>query len=371
MSSSTSGPIEYVGKADRKAGRNADRKAAKKTPGGGSRLGCLWSLLAVLGFFGAVIAYVRLGGYVRATLLGLACDLSACSVAGMTVAGWLIIATPAAMLLLTAVLWPRLAKRGRVALGIASAVVVLIAFTFLPGRERDLSDLVKGPGSEAAGDGIMWAFGGAGAALLFLLVLVYVGKAVPAVDRHYNTVATFGAVALMIAALPVAISKSDPTWVRAADVFPDELSMNGDRLVRTAVAEQRGCDGVLPDDKLLNLRNCYLTVRAVYTTDDSDAVATFRAVLYADDETADEVRDGLPRGLAPVGVTGGAITVMSTTREWVLIGTAGHADGHPIAEDERPWVLWPLRQVSYHFIGVQGGLLAEPDPAGEIHPRTR
>ncbi|GAB4046618.1 hypothetical protein [Catellatospora paridis] len=359
-----SGPIEYVGKAD--------RRAAKRVAGSGasSRFGCLWSLLAVLGFFGAVIAYIRLGGYVRSAVLGLACDLSACSTAGMTAAGWLIVTTPAAMLLLVAALWNRLAKRGRVALGTATAVVGLVALTFLPGRKRDLSGLVKGPGSEAVDAGILWALGGAGAVLLFLLVLVFVGRAVPAVDRRYNTVALVGAVVLMTAALPLAVNRSEPTWVRATDVFPAELTMNDDRLVRVTAAEQRGCDGVLPDDNLLNLRNCYLTVRATYTTDDSDAVATLRAVLYADDETADEVRDGLPRGLTPVGVTGDTITVLSTTYSWVLVGAAGHADGRPIDAAERPWVLWPLRQVSYRFIGVQGGLFIDPDPSDEIRPRT-
>ncbi|WP_155374310.1 hypothetical protein [Catellatospora vulcania] len=361
---SGSGPIEYVGKADRRA---ASQAAGSRRS---SRSGCLWTLLVVIGFFGAVIAYIRLGGHVRAALLGFACDLSACSAAGMTVAGWLIVTTPAAMLLLVAALWNRLAKRGRVALGTATAVVGLVAFTFFPGHKRDLSDLVKGPGSEAVDGGILWALGGAGAVLLFLLVLVFVGRAVPAVDRHYNTVALVGAVVLMAAVLPPATSRSEPTWVRAADVFPAELTMNGDHLVRVAATEQRGCDGVLPDDKLLNLRNCYLTVRATFTTDDSDAVATLRAVLYADDETADEVRDGLPRGITPVGVTGDSITVLSTTYSWVLVGAAGHADGRTIAADERPWVVWPLRQVSYHFIGVQGGLLIAPDPSDEIRPRT-
>ncbi|GAA1404246.1 hypothetical protein [Catellatospora coxensis] len=364
-----SGPVEHVGrKARRRAAAIEAVEASRK--GSGPRFAGLRSLLVVLGVAAAFVTYIALGGHVRSTVLGFACYLSGCSAAGMTTTGWLIVAAPAAVMLVTALFWRKLGRAGRIALGSTAAVVYLVVITFVPGRRRDLSDLIKGPGSDAVADGIMWALGGAGVALLFMLVLVFVAKAVPAVERRYDTVALAGAVALMVAALPVAITKSDPTWVRAAEVFPTELTMNGDRLVRASVGETTGCDGVLPDDALLNKRLCYLTVRASYTTDDSDAVATLRAVLYADDEAADEVRAGLPRGTTPVGVTGEVRTVLSTTYSWVLVGTAGHADGRSVAVDERPWVLWPLRQVSYHFIGVQGGLFIDPDPDDEIRPRT-
>ncbi|MEU7826896.1 hypothetical protein [Catellatospora sp. NPDC049133] len=364
-----SSPVEHVG---RKARRRAAAIEAVRSSGNGSgsRFGWLWSLLAVLGIAAAFVTYLALGGYVRSTVLGFACYLSGCSAAGMTTAGWLIVAAPAAVMLVTALFWRGLGRAGRIGLGSTAAVVYLVVITFIPGRRRDLSDLIKGPGSDAVADGLLWTLGGVGAALLFMLVLVFVAKAVPAVERRYNTVALAGAVVLVVAALPVAIAKSDPTWVRAGDVFPAELAMNGDRLVRASVGETSGCDGVLPDDALLNERLCYLTVHASYTTDDSDAIATLRAVLYADDEAADEVRAGLPRGMTPAGVTGEVRTVLSTTYSWVLVGTAGHADGRPIAVDERPWVLWPLRQVSYHFIGVQGGLFIDPDPDDEIRPRT-
>lgn len=363
------GPVERVGrKARRRAAAIEAVQASGK--GSGSRFGWLRSLLVVLGIAALFVTYIALGGYVRSAVLGFACYVSGCSAAGMTTTGWLVVAAPAAVLLAAGVCWRRLSRSGRIGLGSTAAVVYLIVVTFVPGRGRDLSDLLKGPGSDAVADGLLWGLGGAGAALLFVLGLVFVGRAVPAVERRFNTIALTGAVLLVVAALPVAIAKSDPTWVRATEVFPAELTMNGDRLVRASVGETPGCDGVLPDDALLNKRLCYLTVHAAYTTDDSDAVATLRAVLYADDEAADEVRAGLPRGLTPVGVTGEAITVLSTTYSWVLVGTAGHADGRPIAADERPWVLWPLRQASYHFIGVQGGLLIDPDPDDEIRPRT-
>ncbi|WP_144122177.1 hypothetical protein [Catellatospora sichuanensis] len=371
--SSDSGPVQHVGKASRRRPMIAGKAAGPAPSGGktaGSRSGRLWSLLAVLGLVALFVTYLVLGGYVRGAVLAVACQVSACSAAGMTTAGWLVIAAPAAAMVSVSLFWTRLGKPGRIALGVATGVIDLVALSFIPGRGRDMSDLLKGPGSDAFADGILWGLGGAGAILLFLLIMVFVAKAVPVVERRYNTIALYAAMALMISALPVAIAKSDPTWVRATEIFPAELTMNGDRLVRTAADEIRGCDGVLPDDALLNRRNCYLTVRATFTTDDSDAVATFRAVLYADAETADEVRAGLPRGLTPVGVTGSAITVLSTTYTWVLVGAGGHADGRTIAADERPWVLWPLRQVSYHFIGVQGGLLIDPDPDDEIRPRT-
>lgn len=363
------GPVEHVGRKARRRAAAIEAVEASRQ-GSGSRLAWLRSLLVVVGIAAAFVTYIALGGYVRSTVLGFACYVSGCSAAGMTTTGWLIVAAPAAVMLVTALFWRKLSKAGRIGLGSTAAVVYLVVITFIPGRRRDLSDLIKGPGSDAVADGILWGLGGAGAALLFMLLLVFVAKAVPAIERRYNTVALAGAVVLVVAALPVAIAKSDPTWVRATDSFPAELTMNGDRLTRTSVGEIRGCDGVLPDDALLNRKLCYLTVYASYTTDDSDAVATLRAVLYADDEAADEVRDGLPGGTTPVGVTGEVRTVLSTTYSWVLVGTAGHADGQTIAVDERPWVLWPLRQVSYHFIGVQGGLLIDPDPEDEIRPRT-
>ena len=39
--------------------------------------------------------------------------------------------------------------------------------------------------------------------------------------------------------------------------------------------------------------------------------------------------------------------------------TVTHGDGRAIAQEERTWLLWPLRQVSYQFIGTQVGLLIE------------
>ncbi|MDW5329655.1 hypothetical protein [Plantactinospora sp. KLBMP9567] len=377
--SSDNGPIEYVGKTDRRAKKTAPTAAspepsADTAPAAGkaqpARFGWLWSVGLLVGIAGQIVAYVAFHEDVRAAALSFACDVSACSAAGMTTAGWLVIAAPAAILVGTSQFMSKLAKPGRVALGASALLVGMVSTTFIPGRGQDLLDLLDGPGSNVVADGILWGFGTAGAVLVFRIALFFVACKIPAVERRHNMVALVGAVVLIVGALPVAIAKSDPTWVRAAEIFPPVLTMNGDTLTRVAADDQRGCDGVLPDDALLNRRNCYLTVRAEFTTDDSDAVVTFRAVLYSDEETADEVRAGLPDRLTPVGVTGSTITVLSTTYSWVLVGAAKHTDGHGIATDERPWVLWPLRQVNYHFIGVQAGIFIDPDPTDEIRPRT-
>ncbi|MEV4413020.1 hypothetical protein [Catellatospora sp. NPDC049609] len=398
MSSSPDpGPIEYTRKADRRAAKLAAQAAARaaaqtrleraatpdqdgtdpaapvagrngrKPAAKGSALG---GVLAVLGIIGLFVAYFLFAPTGRRILLGFACDVTACSAAGMTTTGWLIVAAPAASMLLIGVLWRRADRIGRGAMVAFAVLSWLVAMLVVPGRGRDLADILKGPGSEQVGDGILWGLGGAGAALAFLFLLVFVGKAIPVVDRHYNTVAVIGIAALMVAALPLAIRAADPTYTRAADVFPAVLRMNGDTLTRTALSDRRGCDGVLPDDALLNRDGCFVTVHAAYTTDDSDAVAVLRAVLYRDDESADDARARLSSGMDPVGANGDVVTVFSTTGPWVLVGAAGHADGRTVTADERNWVLWPLRQVSYHFIGTQVGLLIDPDPTDEIRPRT-
>lgn len=380
------GPIEYARKADRRAAARAAAAAtasknapAKNAPANGpaqqrpkrsKRADAWFGVLAIVGLIGLFAAYGLLGQAVRDALLGFVCEATRCSAAGMTTYGWLIVAAPAAAMLAIGVLWQRTGRTGRRVLIGFAVLAWLHAMLVVPGRGRDLSDLLTGPGSSQVGGGILWALGGAGAALAFLLLLVLAGRVVKPIDRHYNTVAVVGIAALVAAALPLAIRDAEPTYTRAAEVFPAVLKMNGDTLTRTELGDERGCDGVLPDDALLNRHGCIVTVRASYTTDDSDAVAVFRAVLYRDDETADAARAGLRAELAPAGAPAGAATVFSTSGPWVLLGGAGHADGRAITSAERSWVLWPLRQVSYHFIGTQVGLLIDPDPTDAIRPRT-
>ncbi|BCJ72312.1 hypothetical protein CS0771_18560 [Catellatospora sp. IY07-71] len=400
------GPIEFVSKADRRAAKAAAKAAAQAaksggstasgvagaggTPGSGpaapggrpgsgpasragkpaSRWAPLFGGLSVIGVIGAFVAWFLIAPTLRRLLIGFACDVTACSAAGMTTAGWLVVAAPASAMLLIGVSWQRAGRTARrVMIGFA-VLTWLVAMLVIPGRGKDLSDILTGPGSAQLGEGILWALGGAGAALAFLFLLVFVGRAVPAVDRRYNTVAVAGIAAMIVGALPLAIDAAEPTYARAAEVFPAVLKMNGDTLTRTELGDERGCDGVLPDDTLLDRHGCIVTVRASYMTDDSDAIAVFRAVLYRDDETADEARAGLPAGLAPVGAPGGAVAIFSTTGPWVLVSAGAHDNGREVTAADRPWVLWPLRQVSYHFIGTQVGLLIDPDPTDAIRPRN-
>ncbi|GHJ50057.1 hypothetical protein Cs7R123_73990 [Catellatospora sp. TT07R-123] len=351
-SGKSSSPVEHVG------GRAPER------------FGWLWGLAGFAGVAGVIAAYVLFGASARAALLGFACDVTACSTVGMTAAGWLVVSLAAVALPAVGLCWARSGPIARRALAAAAVAAVALPLLFLPGRRRSMSDMISGPGADQFGSGFMWALGGIGAVIAALLVLAAVSGKARAVNRNFNAIAGVLGAALMVAALPVAVANTYPTYVRADEIFPAVLTMNGDTLTRTSASDQRGCDGVLPDDALLNRENCYLTVRAAFTTDDSDAVVTFRAVLYRDDETADAVRAGLPSGMDLAETTGDASTTFSTNGPWVLLGSAAHADGHEVGTGERNWVLWPLRQVSYHFIGAQAGIFIDPDPKDEIHPRT-
>ncbi|MEV0272725.1 hypothetical protein AB0H43_28430 [Hamadaea sp. NPDC050747] len=347
------GPIDYVGEKKPKA---------PKKP---SRFAWLGGLGMLVGLFAAFIGYALLGGVVRPMILAYACDATACATEGMVIAGWLVVALPAVLIGTTVAVSKLVGQTTRRILFTLCAVTTLVALMFIPGRRKSLSDILEGPGADQFGDGLLWAAGAVGAALAVVFLLVLVGRKAPAVERHFTVIAGVLAAALLIAAVPVAISKTYPSSVKAEEIFPAVLEMNDDVLTRTAAGDQRGCDGVLAEDSPLNREHCILTVHAAYRTDDSDAVASLWAVLYADDETADIVRDTLAK---PTSET--AITVLSTSHSWVLVGISAHADGATIASADRPWVMWPLRQVAYRFIGYQAGLLIDPDPGDEIHPRT-
>ncbi|MFD1323888.1 hypothetical protein [Micromonospora sonneratiae] len=370
-SAKNDGPIEYVGEASRRRRQRGkpDGSADGHRPTGSRRSG-LWGIAVILGVLAGIVGLAFFGPTGRVVLIGFACEVTACSAAGMTVAGWLLIALPAASVAMVGLFWSRLGRAARVAVMLLVVPTVAAAYMFSPGRRTPFDDLLIGPGGGQFGDGIIWAVGALGVALAMWLIAAVVSSRVPVVNRRFRAIVAGITVVAVVLALPVAISRADPTYVRATEIFPTTITMNGDTLTRTMARDQRGCDRVLPDDDLLNRRNCFLTMHVGFTTDDSDAVVTFRAVLYRDDATADQVRDIVPDRTVPVGVTGDSITVMSTTREWLLIGTVAHADGRPISQPERGWVMWPLRQVSYYFIGSQVGLMVEPDPKDGIAPRT-
>lgn len=325
----------------------------------------------VIGTGAVVVSFTASAPSLREILIGFACDITACSAAGMTASGWFIVVLPAIVIAVVAKLWSRLGRVIRFAVMLlAVAPAAGLALSFLPGKYQSIYDLVGGPGSEQLAVGLVWSAGAFGVALVLSLTTAALSTRVSAIARRIRPIVTVTSIAVVLAALPTAISQARPTYVRAGEIFPGTIRMNGDTLTRTMAHDQRGCDGVLPDDGLLDRADCQLTVHVEFTTDDSDAVVTLRAVLYRDDETADRVRDGLPDRLTLVGAPVDSITMVSTTREWVLIGTAAHADGRPVIEADRGWLLWPLRQVSYHFIGVQVGLLVEPAPKDGIAPRA-
>ncbi|MCP2322985.1 hypothetical protein HDA40_001492 [Hamadaea flava] len=365
------GPIEYVGQQPPKkpkypkTPKNSKTPQTPRSPKKPSRFAVLGGIAGILGFMAALAAYAMLGRVVPSTIAAYACDATACSTEGMVVAGWLVIALPAVLIGATAATAKHVDRTTRRILITLSVLAGLVALMFIPGRHRDMSDVVQGPGADQFIDGMGWALGALGASVAVALLLAMIGRKAPAVERHYSVVLGVAAAVLLLAAAPVAIAKTGPGSMSAEDVFPAVLEMNDDILTRTAVGDQRGCTGVLADESLLNRENCVLTLHAAYRTDDSDAVASLWAVLYLDDDTADSVRDGLPKVTSDT-----ALTVFSTSRSWVLVGISEHADGATITSTDRPWVMWPLRQVAYRFIGYQGGLLIDPDPGDDIHPRT-
>lgn len=358
-------PIEYVGQAKPSRGRPAPGPGPTKSQKSG-----WWPLLYVTVMLGVVGARFFLGEQLRSALTGVACDVTACSAPGMVTAGWLIVVLPIVVVTVTVLLWPRLGPISRVALAIAAGSTAGTAILFLPTRRQTLSDLVSGPAGGQLADGILWAVGAAGVAVAAMVIMALSSNWLPAIKVKFSQIAAGLAAILLITALPLAISKAYPTLVTATEIFPAVLTMNGDTLTRTAAADQRGCDGVLTDDALLNDRHCLLTVLVGFTTDDSDATVTFRAVLYFDEDTADAVQAALPDRVTPVGAGDAQITTVSSFNEWLLIATATHADNRPIEKDERSWVLWPVRQVAYYFIGAHGGLFIDPDPKDGIAPRT-
>jgi hypothetical protein len=358
-------PIEYVGQAKPSRERPAPGPGPTKSQKSG-----WWPLLYITVILGVVGARFFLGGQLRSTLTGFACDVTACSAPGMVTAGWLIVVLPITVVPVTALLWARVGLISRVALAIATGISVGVATLFIPTKRQSLSDLMSGPAGGQLADGITWAGGAVGVTVASMIIMALLSNWIPAVKARFSPIATALAAVLMVTALPLAISNAYPTLVTATEIFPAILTMNGDTLTRTAAADQRGCDGVLTDDALLNDRHCLLTVRVGFTTDDSDATVTFRAVLYFDEDTADAVQAALPDRVTPVGAGDAQITTVSSFNEWLLIATATHADNRPIEKDERSWVLWPVRQVAYYFIGAHGGLFIDPDPKDGIAPRT-
>jgi hypothetical protein len=324
----------------------------------------------VFAVFVGIIAWVRYADYGRYLVNGAACQLTGCSKTGMVAAGWIVVVTPAVLLTFAVRMWRAANLIGQIGVALACTVTAGTAALFIP-KDDTYGPFIDGPGADQLATGLSWALAGA------LLAGAAVGAAAwhssrlrrLKAPRHHGVAYAVAAVVLL-ASLPIAIGRARETNLSARQVFPEStLAMNNDLLRRESVADQQGCDGVLPDNALLNKHECLLTMKAVFSTDDSDAVAHFWAVLYRNEATATAVLNKLPKDVTPVGVTGKAVTVTSMSRSWVLIGAAAHADGRPIDSADRRWVGWPLQQVTYRFIGVQGGRLMDPSPTVELGPR--
>jgi hypothetical protein len=335
---------------------------AAPTSHGGLLTGLI--VAAVAGFF---VTQGLFGDEVRAWLQESACAATGCTGPGMAAAGWLLVALPFGYGATVVAYWPRLSGPTRIAALLMGAPLVAAGLLFAPTRRVDLDDLVGGPGEYATATGLTWAGWGVG-----LAVAAFVVVGVFATNRKASLPAAWAplvAVGACVSMLGVALARVDPVPVTADLAFPERsFTVAGDTLTRTSTGQQRGCAGVLPEDRLLD--GCVRTVRGSWTTDDSDAVVRVAAVLFPSESAARERRGSVRSGTAQAGLDGDTVDVVSRSGSWLIFVSAGHADGRTIARAERGYVLWASSQVVYRFIGHQAGLLVAPTPKNGIGPRT-
>ncbi|MDG4815046.1 hypothetical protein O7628_05940 [Micromonospora sp. WMMD956] len=370
------------------AGPRADagppaRRGAAPTAARPAPTGALIGVLLVLGLVAFPIVSVVIGPASRERIEGYACAVTGCTGPGMATAGWLLITVPFLSVVTAVAFWSRLPGRARTAVAVVAAPLVLGAYLFIPSRRRDLDDLLDGPARYATATGITWAWAGLALALLGLLVvavLADIRKTTPAESKKTMPTgrgkaalppvwAPLVAAGACLAMLGVALGRADPVPVTAELAFPERtFTVAGDTLTRTSADDQRGCAGVLDDDE--RLAGCVRTVRGSWTTDDSDAVVRLAAVLFPTEDAARERRGPLRSGTAQAGLDGDTADVVSTSKNWVLFVSVGHADGRAIDRADRGHLMWAASQVVYRFIGHQVGLLVAPTPKDGIGPRT-
>ncbi|WP_128763651.1 hypothetical protein [Micromonospora sp. MW-13] len=360
--------VDLVAQARAEAGRrHADEATHPAAPARRSeRSGLLFGLI-VLGIVGFFVVQGVFGDEGRAWLQENACAVTGCTGPGMATAGWLLIALPLLYVVTVGACWSRLPGRARPVVILVGAPLVMSGLLFVPGRRIDLDELVDGPGQYATATGITWAGAGVGLFVLALLVVPVLAKnRKVSLPTAWTPLVAAGA---CLAMLGVALARVDPVPVTADLAFPERtFTVEGDTLTRTSAADQRGCAGVLEDDRPLD--GCLRTVRGSWTTDDSDAVVRLAAVLFPSRSAARERRGSLPDGTGQAGITGEAIDVVSVSGNWVLFTGVGHADGRAVAGTDRGYLLWAATQVGYRFIGHQVGLLVSPTPKDGIGPRT-
>jgi hypothetical protein len=286
----------------------------------------------------------------------------------MAAAGWLVIAAPVGWLAGGALFLGRWGRAARWAYGIGGGLLVLVAGAFIPGRGEELDDLLDGYGELAFATGLRWAG-------LSVVALIAVAVAAGALSSRLpgavlRTGAAVVAALASLTMLGVAMSRGVMPPMTAAAMFDEpRFEVAGDTITRVSTADRDGCAGVVANERLLD--GCLRTARAVFTTDDSDAVVHLAAVLFPSVEAARAVRDALPEGTAQMGFAGDTRTTRTVTQGWLLLTTVQHADRRDIAGDtDAGQMLWASKQVAYRFIGMQVGLLVAPEPEPPIAPRT-
>jgi hypothetical protein len=335
---------------------------------GGAAAGILVAALFVLGPILLGVGNAFFGHQVRDVVVAAACRFTGCGAAGMAFAGWLVLSAPLWWLAGGALFVGRWGRRARWAYGIGGALLVLVAWPFLPGRGEKLDDLLDGYGELAFATGLRWAGLSIVALIAVALAAGTLGARLPGGVRRVG-----GAVVAVLASLVmlgVAMSRGVMPPMTAAAMFEEpRWSVAGDTLTRVSTADRDGCAGVVANDRLLD--GCLRTATASFTTDDSDAVVHLAAVLFPSVDAARAVRDGLPEGTAQMGFTGDTRTTRTVTQGWLLLTTVQHADRRDIAGDtDAGHMLWASKQVAYRFIGMQVGLLVAPEPKPPIAPRT-
>ncbi|WP_020524890.1 hypothetical protein [Catelliglobosispora koreensis] len=326
-----------------------------------SRFAPLFGLLAIAAVIAVIFGVAFVGRYVRTAVIEFACQATACTATGMTTAGWLIVALPIATIAAGVLAFKRMSKLVKAAYFVLSVPIVVTSWTFVPGRGSSFSKLFKGPGSYQMSDGLLWGLAGLAGFVVCAVLVSFLKQESLAGRKTHLLCGAFATT--MLAGLAIGIAQAAPTPYGAAEAFPEETwTASGDTLRRVSASDKAGCAGVLP----VGGTGCVRTLHGVFTTDDSDAVVDFTAVLYTTDEDARAARDaiGSAAGRASEAV------VVSAPNNWVVVGKVSHADNRDIVQAERGYLLWTLKQVTYRFLSVQHGLGVRPTPADGIGPKT-
>lgn len=278
-----------------------------------------------------------------------ACEITGCSPAAMTAITWLLTSLPL-WWVITGILLRRFLRPWQLLCGLALAAGWTLALIFPPDTLVD--ERKQGPwaGMTTSGAGL----GGLSIALVVLTQAVLGWLVISKKLRLSLSQGALVAALISLVPLPIALLRADRTAVEARILLPEKIFIiDGHTLRRTSATDQRGCAGLLPDDRPLG--NCVRTARLTFASDDSDTVVRLAAVLYSSKEAAEAARNRLPADAEQTGISGDTITVRSVQGYWLVLCTVGHADGRPILAEERDYLLRPARQVADHFARRHSG----------------